>query len=223
MKEVNSTHIRPLLSVEPFQSQVSNIRFVSAASIIVFSQLISQVLLQHQPSGSHCTNEQTEGFPGGSAVKNPPANAGEAGRIPGWGRAPGEGKATQYSFLGNSMDRGAWWATVHGVAKSGTQLSDYTTTNLRYTPTTRTWWEPGSRAAYWLSRFSNRNRELQVGRAGAKECSLNKIRAGRARRTSHLPRRQSPILLGEWGGGGGAKVWFHSAESAPPRTRGGWL
>ena len=50
MKEVNSTHICQLLSVEPFQSQVSNIHFVSAAFIIVFSQLISQVFLQHQPS-----------------------------------------------------------------------------------------------------------------------------------------------------------------------------
>ena len=153
MKEVNSTHICQLLSVEPFQSQVSNIHFVSAAFIIVFSQLISQVFLQHQPSGSHCTDAQTEGFPGGSAVKNPPASAGDAGTIPGWGRSPGEGKATQCSFLGNPMDRGAWWATVHGVAKSGTQLNDYTTaTNLRFTPTTRTWREPGSRAAYWVSR-----------------------------------------------------------------------
>ena len=111
------------------------------------------MFLQHQPSGSHCTDAQTEGFPGGSAVKNPPASAGDAGTIPGWGRSPGVGKATQCSFLGNPMDRGAWWATVHGVAKSGTQLNDYTTaTNLRFTPTTRTWREPGSRAAYWVSR-----------------------------------------------------------------------
>ena len=118
--------------MEPFQSQASNIHFVSAAFIIVFSKLISQVFLQHQPSGSHCTNEQTEGFPGGSVVKNLPANAGDACMIPGWGRSPGEGKATQYSFLGNPMDRGAWWATVHGVAKSGTQLSDFTFKILQY-------------------------------------------------------------------------------------------
>ena len=58
-----------------------------------------------------------KGFPGGSVVKNLPANAGDACMIPGWGRSPGEGKATQYSFLGNPMDRGAWWATVHGVGK----------------------------------------------------------------------------------------------------------
>ena len=56
-------------------------------------------------------------------VKNPPANAGDAegkGSVPGWGRSPGEGKGypRQYSCLENSMDRGAWWATVHKVAES---------------------------------------------------------------------------------------------------------
>ena len=59
------------------------------------------------------------GFPGGSVVKNPPANTGDMGSIPGWGRSPGEwnGKPLQYSCLGNTWDRGAWWATGHGVAK----------------------------------------------------------------------------------------------------------
>ena len=49
------------------------------------------------------------GFPGGSAVKNLPANAGDAGPIPGSGRPPGEGNGNplQYSCLGNPMDRGA--------------------------------------------------------------------------------------------------------------------
>ena len=57
-------------------------------------------------------------------VKNPPANAGDAGLIPRLGRSPGEGDGNllQYSSLENPMDRGAWWATVHGVAKSQTQL-----------------------------------------------------------------------------------------------------
>ena len=55
-------------------------------------------------------------------VKNPPANEGDtrdAGSIPGWGRSPGEGNGNplQYSCLENPMDRGAWRATVHGVAK----------------------------------------------------------------------------------------------------------
>ena len=58
-------------------------------------------------------------FPGDSVVKNPPANAGDAGSIPGSGRSPGEGNETplQYSCLGNPKDRGVWQATVHGVAK----------------------------------------------------------------------------------------------------------
>ena len=60
------------------------------------------------------------GFPGGSVVKNLPASAGDTGLIPGLGRSPGKGNgnALQYSCLENSLDRGAWRATVHGVAKS---------------------------------------------------------------------------------------------------------
>ena len=59
--------------------------------------------------------------------KNLPANAGEMGSNPGLERAPGEGNGNpfQYSCLENSMDREAWWATVHGVTKNWIQLSDY--------------------------------------------------------------------------------------------------
>ena len=59
------------------------------------------------------------GFPGGSVVKNSPANAGEMGSIPGLGRSPAEGNDNllQYFCLGNPMDRGAWQATVHGVTE----------------------------------------------------------------------------------------------------------
>ena len=62
-------------------------------------------------------------------VKNPPAKAGDArdaGSIPGSGRSSGKGNSNslQYSCLGNSMDRRASWATVHGVAKSWTSLSN---------------------------------------------------------------------------------------------------
>ena len=59
-------------------------------------------------------------------VKNPPANARDADSIPDPERSPGEehGNPLQYSCLGNPMDRGAWQATVHGLAKSGTQLCD---------------------------------------------------------------------------------------------------
>ena len=62
------------------------------------------------------------GFPGSSLVKNLPANAGDMGSILGTGRSPGEGNGNplQYSCLENPMDREAWWATVHGVAKSWT-------------------------------------------------------------------------------------------------------
>ena len=60
------------------------------------------------------------GFPGGSVVKNLPANAGDLGLIPMSGRSFGEGNSypLQYSCLGNPLDRGAWQATVHGVAKN---------------------------------------------------------------------------------------------------------
>ena len=59
------------------------------------------------------------GFPGVSVVKNLPANAGDAGSILGSGRShrEGIGNPLQYSCLGNSMDRGAWQATVHGVTR----------------------------------------------------------------------------------------------------------
>ena len=62
-------------------------------------------------------------------VKNSPANAGDvsdASSTPGSGRTPGggHGNSLQYSCLENPMDRGAWWATVHGVTRSRTRLSD---------------------------------------------------------------------------------------------------
>ena len=58
-------------------------------------------------------------------VKNPPANAGDLGLIPGWGRSPGEGNGSplQYSCLENPKDRGAWRAVAHGVTESRTRLS----------------------------------------------------------------------------------------------------
>ena len=69
------------------------------------------------------------GFPGGAGVKNLPANAGDtrdAGSIPGLGKFPGggHGNPLQYSCPENLMDKVAWWATVHGVEKSWTQLSE---------------------------------------------------------------------------------------------------
>ena len=69
-----------------------------------------------------------QGFPCGAVIKNPPANAGDAGvegSIPGSARSPGVGNRNpfQYSCLENSMDRGVWQATVHRAPKSWTRLS----------------------------------------------------------------------------------------------------
>ena len=69
-----------------------------------------------------------EGFPAGSVLKNLPeiqetaCNVGNVSSILGSGRSPGEGNGypLQYSYLENPMDRGAWWAVVHGVVKSRT-------------------------------------------------------------------------------------------------------
>ena len=70
------------------------------------------------------------GFSGGSEVKASASNVGDLGSIPGSGRYPGEGNGNplQYSCPENPMDRGAWYARVHGVAKSRTQLRDFTFT-----------------------------------------------------------------------------------------------
>ena len=71
-------------------------------------------------------------FPGGSVVKNPPTNerdSGDMGSIPGLGRYPGGGNGNplQYSCLGNPLERGAWRATVHGVAES--DMTEHTHTH----------------------------------------------------------------------------------------------
>ena len=72
-------------------------------------------------------NSYCLGFPGGSDGKASAYNAGDPGLIPGLGRSSGDGNGNplQYSCLENPMDRGTWWATVHGVAKGWTQLSDF--------------------------------------------------------------------------------------------------
>ena len=59
------------------------------------------------------------GFPGGSVVKNPPANAGDTSSILGLERSPGEGNGNTFQYFGmeNPMDRGAYWATIYGVSK----------------------------------------------------------------------------------------------------------
>ena len=73
-------------------------------------------------------------FPGGSDGKASACNAGDLGLIAGWGRSleEGNGKPLQYSCLENSMDRGAWWAAVHGATKSWTRLSDFFSSFVGY-------------------------------------------------------------------------------------------
>ena len=75
-------------------------------------------------------------------------NAGDPGLIPGLGRSPGEGNGSplQYSCLENPMDGGAWWATVHGVAKNWTQLSDFTSLHFTSLPKKSQGWSPSE----WL-------------------------------------------------------------------------
>ena len=74
----------------------------------------------------------SESFPGGSDGKEPACNAGDLGSIPGSGISLGEGNGNplQYSCLENPLDRRAWWATVHGVTKSQTQLSNKHNTTI---------------------------------------------------------------------------------------------
>ena len=72
-------------------------------------------------------NMYEEGFPGGSDGKESACNAGDLGSMPESRRSPGEGNGypLQYTCLGNPTDRGTGEAKVHGVAESGTRLSDY--------------------------------------------------------------------------------------------------
>ena len=105
----------------------------SAGSQAIYWLLLTSI----QALGAQCEEPQTghsnkrctfvlTTVTGGSVVKNLPAHAGDVGSISGSGRSPGEenGNPLQYSCLENPMDRGAWWVTVHGVAKSQTRLSD---------------------------------------------------------------------------------------------------
>ena len=90
-------------------------------------------------------------FPGGSDCKASAYNVGDLGSIPGSGRSPGEGNGNpvQYSCLENPMDGGAWWATVHGVAKSRTRLSDFTFTFTK-----------NKREKNQINKSRNENREI---------------------------------------------------------------
>ena len=85
------------------------------------------LLFQSYPeTGSFSSSVKYDGSPGGSDGKESTGNAGDLGSIPGLGRCPGGGHGNpfQCSWLEHPMDRGAWWATVHGVTKSRTPLSN---------------------------------------------------------------------------------------------------
>ena len=86
------------------------------------------LLPDHQNKASIAKSHTFGGFPGGSDGKESACNSGDLGSVPGSGRSPGEGVGNplQYSCLENFMDRGTWRATVHGVTKSWTRLSDLT-------------------------------------------------------------------------------------------------
>ena len=93
--------------------------------------LVSAISIRHASAPSWSPTLFNESFyitcfPDGSEGKESVCNPGDQGSILWWGRSPGEGNGNplQYSCLENPMDRGAWWATVHGVTKSGTRLSD---------------------------------------------------------------------------------------------------
>ena len=79
-------------------------------------------MIETCPITFYSSKHEFKGFAGGLVVKILPANAGNVGSLPGLGRSPGKGNGNQfqYSCLGNSMDRGAWQAVVHGVTKSWT-------------------------------------------------------------------------------------------------------
>ena len=106
----------------------------TSLSVYFWKHFLSWLSCQcvHLPQGlfvlwlSRCSSGSS-GFPGGGSDGNESGrHATDPGSVPGWGGSPGgeHGSPLQYSCLENSMDRGAWRATVHGVPKSQTQLSD---------------------------------------------------------------------------------------------------
>ena len=94
-------------------------------TLFIFPLVSNQCLCVFEERFSYL---QKASFPVGSEVKVSACNVGDLGSIPSLGRSPGEGNGNplQYSCLENPMDGGAWWATVHGAAKSWTRLSDFT-------------------------------------------------------------------------------------------------
>ena len=133
----------------------------------------------------------TGGFSGGSVVKNPPANAEDMGPIPGSGRSPGGGHGypLQYSCLENPHGRGAWQATIHGIAKSWTRLNDSMTIATRVS------------GAEWGSESVRRNEKERHCEGGVSSWNLQEevlaFAESEADRTAKV----------RWGVGGEALRW----------------
>ena len=132
LHQISATEIASRFFSCPFHS-ATNIRNNSMFTLITVIIPILEIFTVT------CINTSKifEGLQVALVVKHPPASAGDTrdkGWIPGSGRSPGGGHGSpfQYSRLGNPMDRGAWWATVHGVAKSQTQLSNLAHTHSGY-------------------------------------------------------------------------------------------
>ena len=127
-----------LISHHIFAHILDNSKFIFLCIIIVqkYFHILFSFVTFNGPQGLS-DKVLFDHFPGGTVVKNLPANAGDIrdrGLIPGSGRSSGGGNGNplQYSCLENSMDRGAWLATVHGVTKSWAQLSVRTHNKHRY-------------------------------------------------------------------------------------------
>ena len=127
---------QPLLTIHVYYSQPNWLTYVAIWRVYEYFMLVpipqlqntkgstkgsENVLYSLQQTGESYDNLKVKerGFPGGSVIKNPPANAGDVSLIPESERSLGEGNGNplQYSCLGNPMDRGARWATIHVLTK----------------------------------------------------------------------------------------------------------
>ena len=117
-----------ILFREQVYRQYHGIKWLDAFSCN--SEQVNRVLILKRKEGRYLMIKKRlrskKGFPGGSDGRESACNAGDPGSIPGSGRSPEEGNGypPKYSGLENSMDRGAWQATVHWVTKTQTQLTD---------------------------------------------------------------------------------------------------
>ena len=121
VKQIGCTHIavsnKPTVNWNLPKGGISVLGYSTILRLLfAMGRILSKIVEEHL----------AEGFLGGSDSKGYACTSGDQGSIPGLGRCPGEwsGYPLQYSCLENPMDRGAFWATVHGVTKSRTWLSD---------------------------------------------------------------------------------------------------